>query len=460
MKIALLSILFMMSTNCFTADDITRFKADLTEKAKSKPKLGNFANALDHPYFEKFQNYGNKLMSGGFGFVMKASMDYFQLESPPYLPVALKIFFNSLDNDWVIAQEYMKMMIPGDLQMVNPFGKGSEQVLQATDFLKKVFTGEKNFKTKFHFMGQVYEAARLEIEGVNGKPLQMVCFAMQLGFADWSDHFVDPTDMSRNSDLILKSMVEASLGLAELHNAGLMHGDLKLQNIMMVGDQTNFSPIFIDFDKINSFGKMEQEGFLITKEMFLDQEKYQVYWESKHCYVTFFGGFEKNWMKIKTSELNLKAINPKTNRPYFSKFLKNIIPISPDYSEETSLFIEILIKFLLTKGFCNTKDPSLKGEFDHLLCLPTVIDLENKTLIEVYKFLKSVNVDVTLHPEARFTSQKLFKTLSHLTGITINLPKIPDSQLTTYFHQLQEAGYDGSSNRELVESRINHLLVV
>lgn len=439
----LLSLAFI-SVHSFSEQDKKLFKQDLKLMKKDMPSLMDIEEVLDHPYFEKFYDYDPKKMGRGYyGIVFPGKMDLFETGNGPLLPVALKIFFRSVEGDWETIQRYLKMLIPEeDLETKNLESGEIDRVLETKSYFAKMYKGKVPSTTKIPFVGQIYEAAYIQIEDDDDEIMDVVCFAMQLGKKDWFSDFLSE-DLQRNNLLAIQAMVKMSFGLAQMHGAGFLHGDLKLKNMMFADE--NLNPFIIDFDKTMSFQEMQEKGQGIRKEMFVQPADFTHLWKDPHCYVTYFGGLEKRWMVVSMGDLTRGLKNPVTGKPQFPRELDKIIPISPDLSEETIVLIAALLQFLELNGFAlanNEKIPNARMK----------LDVSDELMGKVFDFLKTLDDQASSDSEFKMTSAQFYSNFSQVAGYQVDISKeVGDPLLLQYFGELKKKGFSG---RKLISDEI------
>ena len=221
---------------------------------------------------------------------------------------------------------------------------------------------------------------------------------------------------------------------------------------MMEGDSTNFSPFIIDFDKMLTYEELKDNGRTMRPDMFKKPDDFKRYWNSEHCYVTYLGGNEKSWMKVMHFDLDLKCKNPDTKKPQFPRGIASIIPISPDFSQETGVLIDVFLDFLINNGFWSLNDGSLTKMIKGTVNGPIGIDVTDKTLLKLFEFFNNISKELSMNTAFRMTSEQLYVKLTQITKYSVDSSeKIHDMFLINYFNGLKKNGF------KRVKKKIRHL---
>jgi hypothetical protein len=278
MKTFLITCLTFFSALSLTPDDKQRMIKSIKEKQEwgiDEQQLNVILITLNHPYFkDRFTNFKKILGAGNDGVVFEVD---FQMLSdyPQTIPVALKIDFPRPNLEMGKSIEnYLNFMVNPQDHLKNYVGEDL-LVFNLSPHYEKMLREETDFKMNPTFISMIYEAAIISFkETENGSEhFNYVSVTVtQVGFAGVLDDFLpNPADssetMSQNSLNVAKMIVQICYGLWQIYEKGFIHSDNHLQNMMVVGNFQNFTPLFMGLDNLQTADDLLSSGFPLKKEM-------------------------------------------------------------------------------------------------------------------------------------------------------------------------------------------------
>jgi hypothetical protein len=343
---------------------------------------------LKNDYFdERFCNFDKVMGSGGFGMVFSMNFLMFEKVESVSFPVAVKILFKNSSTHQSRLMKYITMMIP--IELIEYHDKGDNTIIDFKQYYSNLLLKGVDANSDIQFLGMIYEAAILKFKDEEtGEDVEAFVIVSQLGTAS----LVEPITKLGNAETNLmnfkRSVLQIIYGVSSIHSQNDFHGDLKLENLMRIEYGNSFDVFVIDFDLLNSFQQLRNEGRLITENFYSDKikrllktpdqgdeltrqkiENYLFFEQENYIYVRYLADSTllADWMKIPNQDISPKIIS-KTENPEF------LVPLSENLWEETMVLVNTLIEYFQVNSgesgiLYKTKDEDIKLGYDFLVKL-------------------------------------------------------------------------------------------